>query len=101
MANSPLRKILPFQRDSLSVMVVGLQSEIPQFKAIQNEEGGEQYLSLSFCCNGKTKVAITPLTFISVPGMHTAPSEDLGSAVLRQLAESSSLRSCDRQRKHF
>lgn len=39
MANSPLRKILPFQRDFLSVMVVGLQSEIPQFKAIQNEEG--------------------------------------------------------------
>lgn len=36
-----------------------------------------------------------------MPGVHTAPNEDLGSAVLRQLSESSSLRSCDRQRKQY
>lgn len=75
MAISPLRNIPPFQHDCLSVMVVRLQKEIPQFKAIQNEEGESNIPVCPLAVMEKLRL-LSLLFFISVPGVHIAPNED-------------------------
>lgn len=56
-------------------MVVRLQKEIPQFKAIQNEEGESNIPVCPLAVMEKLRL-LSLLFFISVPGVHIAPNED-------------------------